>query len=128
MTSSSVDETTTSTVRYDVSDGVARLTLARPAEANAVDLPTARAASAQSLAQCVSDERAQSTVSALPPAAVTTHADPMAALHAALAAADPADRIVIFGSFYTVGGVLHDGLPRLNAPHLPGAATPAPGH
>lgn len=33
----------TTTVRYDVSDGVARLTLARPAEANAVDLPTARA-------------------------------------------------------------------------------------
>lgn len=92
------------------------------------DLPTARAASAQSLAQCVSDERAQSTLSALPSAAITTHADPMAALHAALAAADPADRIVIFGSFYTVGGVLHDGLPRLNALHLPGAATPAPGH
>ena len=37
---------------------------------------------------------------------------------AALAAADPTDRIVVFGSFYTVGGVLHEGLPKLNAPHL----------
>ncbi len=32
------------------------------------------------------------------------------------AAADPADRIVVFGSFLTVGGVLQDGLPRLR-PH-----------
>jgi hypothetical protein len=36
----------------------------------------------------------------------------------ALAAADPADRIVVFGSFYTVGGVLQQGCP-------PGAALPA---
>ena len=32
--------------------------------------------------------------------------------------ADPADRIVVFGSFYTVGGILKDGIPRLLAPHL----------
>ena len=44
-------------------------------------------------------------------------ADPVQALQAAVAAADPADRIVVFGSFYTVGGVLKDGLPRLFAPH-----------
>ena len=37
---------------------------------------------------------------------------------AALAQADPADRIVVFGSFYTVGGVLKDGPPRLVARHL----------
>ena len=42
---------------------------------------------------------------------------PIAALRAALAAADPADRIVVFGSFFTVGGVLKDGLPRLAAQH-----------
>jgi dihydrofolate synthase/folylpolyglutamate synthase len=48
----------------------------------------------------------------------STHADPMAALDAAVAAADPADRIVVFGSFYTVGGVLKDGVPRLQARHL----------
>ena len=41
-----------------------------------------------------------------------------AALKAALAAANPEDRIVVFGSFFTVGGVLHEGLPKLNAPHL----------
>jgi dihydrofolate synthase/folylpolyglutamate synthase len=45
-------------------------------------------------------------------------ADPVQALRAAVAAADPADRIVVFGSFYTVGGVLKDGVPRLDAKHL----------
>jgi dihydrofolate synthase/folylpolyglutamate synthase len=76
------------------------------------DLPTPRAAKATDL------------VAALPEAhrsKASTHADPMAALHAALAAADPTDRILIFGSFFTVGGVLHEGLPRLNAPHMPAA-------
>ena len=48
----------------------------------------------------------------------TLHADPMQALQAAVAAADPADRIVVFGSFYTVGGVLINGTPRLHAKHL----------
>jgi dihydrofolate synthase / folylpolyglutamate synthase len=33
-------------------------------------------------------------------------------------AADPADRIVFFGSFYTVGGVLREGLPRLSGHHV----------
>ena len=58
---------------------------------------------------------------------VHRHADPLTALHAALAAADPTDRIVVFGSFFTVGGVLHAGLPKLNAPHLAAgeAAPPA---
>jgi len=44
--------------------------------------------------------------------------DPVQALHAAVAAADPADRIVVFGSFHTVGGVLKDGVPRLAAKHM----------
>jgi dihydrofolate synthase/folylpolyglutamate synthase len=39
-------------------------------------------------------------------------------LQSAIAAAKPADRIVVFGSFYTVGGVLQDGIPRLHAKHL----------
>jgi dihydrofolate synthase/folylpolyglutamate synthase len=51
-------------------------------------------------------------------AVATTHVDPLSALGAALAAADPADRIVVFGSFYTVGGILKDGLPRLQARHM----------
>jgi len=46
------------------------------------------------------------------------HADPMQALRAAMDAADPADRILVFGSFHTVGGVLQDGIPRLQAKHL----------
>jgi dihydrofolate synthase/folylpolyglutamate synthase len=50
--------------------------------------------------------------------AVSAHADPQSALQSALAAADAADRIVVFGSFLTVGGVLKDGLPRLVAAHV----------
>jgi dihydrofolate synthase / folylpolyglutamate synthase len=44
--------------------------------------------------------------------------DPLSALRAAVAAADPADRIVVFGSFHTVGGVLKEGVPRLSARHM----------
>ena len=74
------------------------------------DLPLPRAASAQALAE---------RVRAAPPAGrpVTTHATPSAALTSALGAADPADRILVFGSFLTVGGVLKEGLPRLGAMH-----------
>ena len=42
----------------------------------------------------------------------------LSALAAAMSQADPADRIVVFGSFYTVGGVLKDGLPRGVARHV----------
>jgi dihydrofolate synthase/folylpolyglutamate synthase len=48
----------------------------------------------------------------------STHTSPQEALKAAISAAKPTDRIVVFGSFYTVGGVLKDGLPRLHAKHL----------
>ncbi len=70
------------------------------------DLPTPRAASCDDLAALLAD------------APVSRHANPADALRAAAAAADPADRIVVFGSFFTVGGVLKDGLPRLSAPHV----------
>ena len=78
------------------------------------DLPLPRAARAQELAEIHAASRAK------PPGPVTVecHADPQAALAAALSAADPADRIVVFGSFYTVGGVLKDGVPRLGARHV----------
>jgi dihydrofolate synthase/folylpolyglutamate synthase len=76
------------------------------------DLPTPRADTA---AHLLSTWQAQETRRDV---AGSTHADPMAALHAAVAAADPTDRIVVFGSFYTVGGVLKDGVPRLHAKHL----------
>ncbi|RRS02497.1 bifunctional tetrahydrofolate synthase/dihydrofolate synthase [Aquabacterium soli] len=88
------------------------------------DLPTPRAASAQQLADLVRALQAQPGAATQPKATVSTHPDPMAALHAALAQADPADRILVFGSFFTVGGVLHEGLPRLNAPHMPGNLPP----
>lgn len=74
------------------------------------DLPLPRAATAQQLAEVVAAVTAGR-------ARVQCHASPDEALAAAAAAADPADRIVVFGSFYTVGGVLKKGLPRLSAPH-----------
>jgi dihydrofolate synthase/folylpolyglutamate synthase len=84
------------------------------------DLPTARGASATELAEAV--ERARGArapgLAPLPNATVTTHADPTEALAAALAGADPTDRIVAFGSFFTVGGLLAAGLPRLGSAHL----------
>jgi len=76
------------------------------------DLPTPRAAPAQQLQAAWGTNNTRQDVSA------STHADPLAALQAAVSAADPADRIVVFGSFFTVGGVLKDGIPRLGAPHL----------
>ena len=73
------------------------------------DLPTERAAKAEDVASLVR-RTSQGPVHA--------HDSPSAALSAALSAADPADRIVVFGSFYTVGAVLKQGLPRLTAAHL----------
>jgi dihydrofolate synthase / folylpolyglutamate synthase len=77
------------------------------------DLPTARAASAQELAK----RHAALHLKGPGPVTVACHADPRAALAAALGHADPADRIVVLGSFQTVGGVLKDGLPRLTGKH-----------
>lgn len=45
-------------------------------------------------------------------------ADPQQALDAALATAGTTDRIVVFGSFYTVGAILKEGKPSLHAKHL----------
>jgi dihydrofolate synthase/folylpolyglutamate synthase len=77
------------------------------------DLPPARAATAAELAQA----HAQLGAKAPNSASVSCHADPARALAAALEAADPADRIVVFGSFYAVGGVIAGGLPRLSGRH-----------
>ncbi len=81
------------------------------------DLPTPRAARADELAGLVQAALVQE-VPAGRTVGIHTHPSPDAALRAAAAAADPADRIVVFGSFFTVGGVLKDGLPRLAARHL----------
>ena len=79
-------------------------------------LPTPRAAQPQQLQQLYGEARAAHGQT-WPPASLAQHETPLAALTSALAAADPADRILVFGSFYTVGGVLREGLPRLGAPH-----------
>jgi dihydrofolate synthase / folylpolyglutamate synthase len=73
------------------------------------DLPTARAETAANLLARWQAQETRRDVTA------SAHGDPMEALRSAVAAADPADRIVVFGSFHTVGGVLKDGLPRLQA-------------
>lgn len=81
------------------------------------DLPTPRAESASNLQQKWSALQmvAGATRSEVP---VNLYQNPQEALRAAVEAADPADRIVVFGSFYTVGEVLKDGPPRLHAKHL----------
>jgi dihydrofolate synthase / folylpolyglutamate synthase len=81
------------------------------------DLPTPRAARAEDLASLPRPAGPDGRV-----APASRHATPAEALAAAVAAAEPVDRIVVFGSFYTVGGVLAAGLPRLGAPH----GAPAP--
>src|SRR5262249_30145373 len=68
-------------------------------------LPLPRAAKAEAL-------RAQFEAGGFK-AELHVHATPLEALSAAAEAADPADRILVFGSFYTVGGVLANGIPRL---------------
>jgi dihydrofolate synthase / folylpolyglutamate synthase len=77
------------------------------------DLPLPRAARAADLLEL----HARLELRGPGPVTIECHAGPADALRAALAAADPADRIVVFGSFYTVGGVLKEGLPRLRATH-----------
>ena len=75
------------------------------------DLPTPRAATAEALLAFWQAQNQR------PEASAATFAEPMAALQAALATADPADRIVVFGSFLTVGGILKNGVPRPQAKH-----------
>ena len=75
------------------------------------DLPTARADSGAGL---LTRWQAQNNRQDATGAAFS---DPLQALQAAVNAADPADRIVVFGSFYTVGGLLKDGVPRLHVKH-----------
>jgi len=73
------------------------------------DLPLPRAASSAAL------QAAWQAVSRRRDAAAQVFATPQQALQAAAASATPADRIVVFGSFHTVGGVLQQGTPRLQA-------------
>ncbi|WP_408633856.1 bifunctional tetrahydrofolate synthase/dihydrofolate synthase [Polaromonas glacialis] len=76
------------------------------------DLPTPRAATGEALRDAwqAGNTRLDATASA--------YKSPESALQAVVKAANPTDRIVVFGSFYTVGGILKNGVPRLFAPHL----------
>ena len=77
------------------------------------DLPTPRAALADELVA----RHARLGLKGPGPVTVARHAGPLQALGSALVGADPADRIVVFGSFLTVGGVLKNGVPRLSGKH-----------
>ncbi len=88
------------------------------------NLPTARAAPATELARLVGQASKPGPAGS---GAIHTHDSPAAALKAAMAAAGPLDRIVVFGSFYTVGGVLKDGLPRQGGPRVAAAEPPSQG-
>jgi len=76
------------------------------------DLPLSRAATAAQLQLLWQSQNTRKDVSS------SVHVSPMDAFQAAIKSADPADRIVVFGSFHTVGGVLQEGIPRLQAKHL----------
>lgn len=76
------------------------------------DLPSPRAATGAAL---LAQWQQQNTRKDARGAVYTS---PQQALDAAVAAAGATDRIVVFGSFYTVGGVLAQGIPRLQAQHL----------
>ncbi len=80
------------------------------------DLPTPRAETAAHL--CSKLNALQMAAGGHRQVPAVSYGSPQAALDAAVAAADPADRIVVFGSFYTVGGVLQNGVPRLDAKHV----------
>ena len=80
------------------------------------DLPIGRAAKAVDLVEKI---KAQAGRPAGNQRSVLACRSPAEALRQAVAAADPADRIVVFGSFLTVGAILQGGLPRLSAAHLP---------
>ncbi|MFM1949226.1 MAG: Bifunctional protein FolC [Pseudomonadota bacterium] len=76
------------------------------------DLPLPRASSAKQLASEWANMSTRKDVRA------SVHETPQKALDAAILSADPTDRILVFGSFYTVGGVLQQGIPKLQAKHL----------
>jgi dihydrofolate synthase/folylpolyglutamate synthase len=75
------------------------------------DLPLPRAADGAALEAVL---RADAGGPAL---RASRHPGPEPALAAALAAADPVDRIVVFGSFLTVGGVLQRGSAHWRSGH-----------
>jgi dihydrofolate synthase / folylpolyglutamate synthase len=76
------------------------------------DLDLARASTATQL------QARWQALNTRPDATSSTHTSPQAALNQAVKAARPTDRILVFGSFHTVGGVLQQGVPRLGSKHM----------
>jgi dihydrofolate synthase/folylpolyglutamate synthase len=76
------------------------------------DLPLPRASAAHQLAEAFAALNTRKDVKS------SVHESPQKALDAAISAASPTDRILVFGSFFTVGGVLQNGIPKLHAKHL----------
>jgi dihydrofolate synthase/folylpolyglutamate synthase len=83
---------------------------------HACGLPTSRAATAEELRAVLLGDGAEGA-STVPEGSIHLHESPIHALQSALSAADPADRILVFGSFWTVGGVIAQGLPKLGSAH-----------
>ena len=81
-------------------------------------LDSARAATAEELLAAWQSCPPSPRGAGVPAPTASTHATPPEALAAAMAQADPADRIVVVGSFQTVGAGLKAGLPRRAAPQL----------
>ncbi|MGL4667943.1 MAG: bifunctional tetrahydrofolate synthase/dihydrofolate synthase [Saezia sp.] len=73
------------------------------------DLPLPRAISSEEL--MVLAKKSQDVVNK--PLELKTYKKPSAALTAAFKEAEETDRIIVFGSFFTVAGVLEDGLPEI---------------
>ena len=82
------------------------------------DLPTPRAASAKALHDLHAELTRSGRCRGPGPVTSACQDNPAMALRRVLESADPADRILVFGSFFTVGGVLEQGLPRLAAKHI----------
>jgi dihydrofolate synthase / folylpolyglutamate synthase len=85
------------------------------------NLPATRAASAEELQNVWLDSESlvtAETAKRFKNIASFCHSDPSTALKSALHNSQAADRIVVFGSFLTVGGVMKVGLPKLDAPHF----------
>lgn len=78
------------------------------------DLPTPRAIPAHEL---------KSLIESISRSPVFIHQSPPQALDEAIKNSAPTDRIVVFGSFFTVGGVLANGLPDLSGQHLASSPT-----
>lgn len=79
------------------------------------DLPTPRAIGACELRDLHADLAATGAIRGADKAPVECHPTPASALRAARAAADPADRIVAFGSFFIVGGVMQGHVAAMDA-------------